>query len=379
MSSYTASSVRADGGSTATWTYPYNSAAPVHMHAAHSKHGFSPNPPETGRLVLQGNRAGAETRPVHTPSARVATSVTPSSFSTSFGAAAEALSPPSLRQVTGAKRTSDVLEHEMDESMDRKPAMSYTMPSNSAGAMDAAARHYRMGGRRSHEHQRTGSHSTPPPLSLPMPASPASSTTEDSEVKDHTHGKEGPTTHKCESCSKVYRHPSCLVKHRWEHTMYWKEASKFLMSKHQQVQLLEAAAILVGMDSHAQSLPEEKALWPAAVSPPASGLLGCELVNFEKLKASKARNAASLYPDQSPRVAYGTSAPAMGNTHMRNMRQSPMLKAEAPLRSVRATSRHQDDMVEDADDAAEIDHASRQDTYGLHSGGDVMADMDMDG
>lgn len=50
--------------------------------------------------------------------------------------------------------------------------------------------------------------------------------------------------------------------------MYWKEASKFLMSKHQQVQLLEAAAILVGMESTASSLPEEKALWP--VRPPHS-------------------------------------------------------------------------------------------------------------
>ncbi|KDN52726.1 hypothetical protein K437DRAFT_266389 [Tilletiaria anomala UBC 951] len=89
--------------------------------------------------------------------------------------------------------------------------------------------------------------------------------------------------HRCESCAKVYRHPSCLIKHRWEHTVYWKEASKFLLSKHQQVQLLEAAAILVGMDSQSRSLPEEKALWPAAVSPPSSGLLGSEVFNYERL------------------------------------------------------------------------------------------------
>lgn len=48
----------------------------------------------------------------------------------------------------------------------------------------------------------------------------------------------------CENCGKQYRHPSCLVKHRWEHTVYWKEASKFLLSKHQQVQLLEVRSIL---------------------------------------------------------------------------------------------------------------------------------------
>ncbi|KAE8214608.1 hypothetical protein CF327_g1987 [Tilletia walkeri] len=93
--------------------------------------------------------------------------------------------------------------------------------------------------------------------------------------------------HKCETCSKVYRHPSCLVKHRWEHTIHWRESSKLSASKHQTVQLLEAAAILVGMESPARSLPEEKALWPAAVSPPSSGLLGSDKVNFVKLMASK--------------------------------------------------------------------------------------------
>lgn len=38
---------------------------------------------------------------------------------------------------------------------------------------------------------------------------------------------------------KIYRHPNCLNKHRWEHTRQWREASKFVLSKHQQVQLLE--------------------------------------------------------------------------------------------------------------------------------------------
>lgn len=99
-------------------------------------------------------------------------------------------------------------------------------------------------------------------------------------------GKELPI-HRCESCNKVYRHPSCLVKHRWEHTVHWKEASKFLMSKHQQVQLLEAAAILVNMDGDSASLPDEKALWPAAVSPAASGLLGSDKVNFDKMMQRK--------------------------------------------------------------------------------------------
>ncbi|KAG0061478.1 hypothetical protein BGZ90_003563 [Linnemannia elongata] len=53
-------------------------------------------------------------------------------------------------------------------------------------------------------------------------------------------------------CGKVYKHPNCLWKHRWLHSQYWKSATKFLLSKHQQVQLMEAAAILLGMDESRQ-------------------------------------------------------------------------------------------------------------------------------
>ncbi|KAJ3043658.1 hypothetical protein HDV00_004431 [Rhizophlyctis rosea] len=56
----------------------------------------------------------------------------------------------------------------------------------------------------------------------------------------------GGKTYQCETCGKIYKHPNCLSKHRWEHTEHWKEAAKFSLSKHQQVQLLEAASILVG-------------------------------------------------------------------------------------------------------------------------------------
>ncbi|GAA6006466.1 hypothetical protein JCM10207_004943 [Rhodosporidiobolus poonsookiae] len=90
-------------------------------------------------------------------------------------------------------------------------------------------------------------------------------------------------TFECEKCSKVYRHSTCLTKHRW----HWREASKLLLSKHQQVQLLEGAAILAAA-SAGTSLPDEKHFWPAAVSPPASGLLGSsELgINMHALSAS---------------------------------------------------------------------------------------------
>ncbi|KAF6760431.1 hypothetical protein DFP72DRAFT_1062817 [Ephemerocybe angulata] len=82
-------------------------------------------------------------------------------------------------------------------------------------------------------------------------------------------GKKRGMDHRCESCSKIYRHPSCLIKHRWEHTPHWREASKFVLSKHQQVQLLEAAAILSHMSpaaSGGRSLPEDRSLWPSFLS-----------------------------------------------------------------------------------------------------------------
>jgi len=62
--------------------------------------------------------------------------------------------------------------------------------------------------------------------------------------------------------TQVYRHPDCLVEHRWKHNPYWTGASQFLLSKYQQVQLMEAAAIL----THSRSLPSDRALWPSYMS-----------------------------------------------------------------------------------------------------------------
>ncbi|KAI9929287.1 hypothetical protein ASPWEDRAFT_168873 [Aspergillus wentii DTO 134E9] len=53
---------------------------------------------------------------------------------------------------------------------------------------------------------------------------------------------------RCERCGKGYKHGSCLSKHMWEHDPAWTITSKLLISKHQQVQLLEAASVLVTMN-----------------------------------------------------------------------------------------------------------------------------------
>lgn len=77
---------------------------------------------------------------------------------------------------------------------------------------------------------------------------------------------------KCQACGKGYKHVSSLAKHLWEHTPEWNVTSKLLISKHQQVQLLEAASILVSMneqdDSDGQEEPEP--LFSEAKSAPTS-------------------------------------------------------------------------------------------------------------
>ncbi|KAH9859797.1 hypothetical protein IAQ61_011579 [Plenodomus lingam] len=70
---------------------------------------------------------------------------------------------------------------------------------------------------------------------------------------------------KCEKCGKGYKHSSCLTKHLWEHTPEWQLTSKLLISKHQQVQLLEAASVLVAMNKESDDGGSDRS------SPPASG------------------------------------------------------------------------------------------------------------
>ncbi|EUC32338.1 hypothetical protein COCCADRAFT_5938 [Bipolaris zeicola 26-R-13] len=70
---------------------------------------------------------------------------------------------------------------------------------------------------------------------------------------------------RCEKCGKGYKHSSCLTKHLWEHTPEWQYTSKLLISKHQQVQLLEAASVLVAMNKESDGEHSDRS------SPPASG------------------------------------------------------------------------------------------------------------
>lgn len=69
-------------------------------------------------------------------------------------------------------------------------------------------------------------------------------------------GKRLPAELRCDTCGKGYKHSSCLTKHMWEHDPAWAYTSKLSISKHQQVQLLEAASVLVTMNVDGSTPPE---------------------------------------------------------------------------------------------------------------------------
>ncbi|KAI9645782.1 hypothetical protein NHQ30_005215 [Ciborinia camelliae] len=120
---------------------------------------------------------------------------------------------------------------------------------------------------------------------------------------------------KCEKCGKGYKHSSCLTKHRWEHTSEWSITSKFLISKHQQVQILEAATVLMEMN---QNTPPDSAKGfqsddQDSASPAASGSDDHEI--------NRASSADTTPPSANMRQAYGSynsskSYPVNGEYHI---------------------------------------------------------------
>jgi hypothetical protein len=53
----------------------------------------------------------------------------------------------------------------------------------------------------------------PIPTSVPAPVAAAAAAAVEEEASDAS---------KCPDCGKVYKHAASLLKHRWEHSVYWK-------------------------------------------------------------------------------------------------------------------------------------------------------------
>ncbi|KAL4890756.1 hypothetical protein BDV59DRAFT_183577 [Aspergillus ambiguus] len=90
-------------------------------------------------------------------------------------------------------------------------------------------------------------------------------------------GKRAAPELRCDRCGKGYKHGSCLSKHMWEHDPAWAITSKLLISKHQQVQLLEAASVLVNMNQDGPEADSEvSSASPDASSEVRDGLSSAE-------------------------------------------------------------------------------------------------------
>ncbi|VEU19566.1 DEKNAAC100576 [Brettanomyces naardenensis] len=102
---------------------------------------------------------------------------------------------------------------------------------------------------------------------------------------------------KCEACGKGYKHITSLAKHLWEHTPEWQRTKKLSISKHQQVQLLEAASILCSMNEKKKADEMAAATHRRSVSP-TQQLNGYADNSGYQLSTAR-KNSMSRYPPSS--------------------------------------------------------------------------------
>ncbi|KAK9760102.1 hypothetical protein K7432_016216 [Basidiobolus ranarum] len=86
------------------------------------------------------------------------------------------------------------------------------------------------------------------------------------------------TIHTCSVCGKKYKHRNCLFKHFWEHHESWETCLKFNLTKHQQVQMMEAAQILVDMVTLRN--PQQPRRFSADTE--AEAFVSCEVPNIQR-------------------------------------------------------------------------------------------------
>ncbi len=115
---------------------------------------------------------------------------------------------------------------------------------------------------------------------------------------------------KCEACGKGYKHITSLAKHLWEHTPEWQKTKNLTTSKHQHVQMLEAASILC-------SLTEKKRLeLQKQVHTQQAGVMLTPRASGGQIQSLEQQKQPYLLPPAQIRQGY--AAPVMSNGGLYN-------------------------------------------------------------
>ncbi|KAJ1976099.1 hypothetical protein H4R34_004100 [Dimargaris verticillata] len=152
--------------------------------------------------------------------------------------------------------------------------------------------------------------------------------------------------YQCDSCRRTYSSPAELTAHRWEHTDVWPQVESLEPTKHKQVQMLEAAQILMGMlgvdiTTAAPPCSTADATTPTTVADTASQSLQAKSSfkvtagysidarqradtqsfppsSLPSTASQSAKVASHVFPPPSP---LGPTQPDLGRTHARSDRK----------------------------------------------------------
>ena len=98
-------------------------------------------------------------------------------------------------------------------------------------------------------------HATAPPAAQMMYAAE-----EDSQPPSTIMGRDKLMEVSCKICGKRYKNYICLQKHAWEHHNSWPYTKRLMLNKHQSVQIMEAAHILMNIQCHSRAPPTESVI-----------------------------------------------------------------------------------------------------------------------
>ena len=102
---------------------------------------------------------------------------------------------------------------------------------------------------------------------------------------------------------KRYKNQVCLQKHAWEHHQYWNYTKKLMLNKHQSVQIMEAAQVLINMVTASCSMDLSGILNPSMSIP--SMQSGEDMV--EDMSTNSSEYVATGSPVSPPSSTFGDS------------------------------------------------------------------------